>query len=138
MALQGMIDDYSQFMTELERAIQNALYTNMRDGLIESIAKSARKNVYSYQAQPYFMAKRRYMIADRENMTSSVNGTTLTLTNRTSLQCGEAGEVDIVEEGNPAWRQPGPRPFMEEGLQNYVNSGMAEQHLRWSLEDQGF
>ena len=137
MSLNGMSEDYNTFMNDLEYAIQQALYTRVRDGLIESLAKSARANVYSYPAKPYYMAKRRYMIADRENMSTLVNGTTLTLKNITVLQCGEPNEVDIVESGAHEWRQPGPRPFMEEGLQEYASS-KALSDLTTSLLEQGF
>lgn len=139
MALQGMVDDYNTFMDELESAIQSALYGTMRDELIESIAKSARKNVYSYKAQPFFMEQRRYEIADPDNFSSLKSyGTTLVLENREHLRNGEAGEVDIVESGDSRWHQPGPRPFMEEGLQNYVDSGQAERDLKWELAHRGF
>lgn len=138
MALQGMIDDYSTFMNELESAIQSALYGSVRDGLIESIGRSAEENVYSYDAAPHFMAKRRGEIGGRENMLTDVYGTTLVLKNKTVLQNGEPNEVDIVESGNPAWHQPGPRPFMEEGLQNYVGSGKAEADLYQELFARGF
>lgn len=134
-----ILSDYLTFMSELEGAIQRALYTTMRDGLISSINDSAFKNVYSYPAQDYFAGKRRYMIADSSNFSAArSSGTTLVLENTTSLQCGEPGEVNIVEEGMAAWNQPGPRPFMEDGLQNYVGSGQAERDLKWSLAEQGF
>lgn len=133
-----ILSDYMNFMSDLENAIQRALYTTVRDGLIESLEKSARENVYSYDAKPYFKAQRRMQIASRDNMSTEVSGTTLRLENKTSLQIGEPGEVNIVEEGSAAWNQPGPRPFMEEGLQAYVNSGQAERDLMWSLAEQGF
>lgn len=140
MALQGMVDDYTAFMNELGEGIRTALYNEVRDGLIEELAKSARKNVYSYKARPFFMEQRRYEIADKDNFKTDVSdsGTILTLENKTALRIGEAGEVNIVEEGMKAWRQPKPRPFMEEGLQEYVSSGQAERDLKWSLAQQGF
>ena len=133
-----IMNDYMNFMSDLENAIQRALYTTVRAGLVEELGKSARANVYSYPAQPFFLEKRRYEIADLDNFTTDVSGTTLILENKTALQCGEAGEVNIVEEGSAGWNQPGPRPFMEEGLQAYVSSGQAERDLMRSLAEQGF
>lgn len=134
-----ILSDYMNFMSDLENAIQRALYTTVRDGLIASINDSAFKNVYSYPAKEYFAEKRRYMIADSSNFSAANSyGTTLVLENTTSLQRGDPGEVNIVEEGMKSWNQPKPREFMEPGLQSYVNSGQAERDLMWSLAEQGF
>ena len=128
--------DFETIISQIRGAVTNALYGEMYNGLMDELDKSARKNVYSYNAEPYFMMKRRYMIADGSNMSREVAGTTLIVENKTALQCGEAGEVNIVEEG-AGWNQPGPRPFMEEGLQNYA-SGRASDDLVYALQGAGF
>lgn len=128
--------DFEVIISQIKGAVTDALYGVMYNGLMDELNKSARKNVYSYGAAPYFMEKRRYMIADKSNMRREVSGTTLVVENVTALQCGEAGEVNIVEEG-AGWNQPGPRPFMEEGLQNYV-SGRASDDLAYALQNAGF
>ena len=140
MAISGMTEDYNQFMSELQSAIEAALYTTVRKGLTDELYKSAMRNVYSYDAAPYFMAKRRYTIVDPDTMTAdvSLSGTILRLTNHSALQIGEPGETEIVEEGMAAWHQPYPRPFMEDGLEKYVSSGRAERDLEQTLIERGF
>lgn len=135
--MSGLTEELEPIINGIRSAVTDGLYGIMFDGLMEELGKSAIKRVYSYQGVDYYMQKRRYMIADESNMSREVNGLTLSVTNKTSLQCGEAGEVDIVEEGSSGWNQPGPRPFMEEGLQNYV-AGRASDDLVAVLQSAGF
>ena len=128
--------EFDTIIGQIESAVTNGLYGIMRDGLMEELGKKAREKVYTYNAAPYFMAKRRYEIADKDNFSFEVGGMTLRATNLTALQCGEAGEVDIVELG-AGWHQPGPRPFMELGLSDYVWARGSED-LVTVLQDAGF
>lgn len=129
-------------ISEIEAAIQTALGTTMKDGLLREIKKKAEENVYSYSATAWAMSSRRGMIGDLGNMDTEVGGGGgeyfLSITNITQLQHpGGADESDVVEGGWENYRQPGPRPFMQPALDEYVGSGRAEADLNSVLASYG-
>lgn len=133
----SLTEEFMTLVNRVESTAETALNGIMKDHLIESLAQSARDHVYNYPAKQFFMAKRRYMIADETNMLDRGSGLTLILENQTHLQKGDAGEVNIVEEGMKSYNQPYPRPFMEEGLTKYA-AGAASEDLVGELLAAGF
>ena len=130
--------EYDSVMNEVIAAVQSALGGPIREGLIREIAKYAEQNVYSYDAAPYFMEKRRYSLSDISQYDKTVGDLSLTIDGSgIALQYGTPGEVDIVEQA-AGWHQPYPRPYMNEALENYIASGEADRALATALQGLGF
>lgn len=133
--LQG---EYDAVMAEVMAAVQSALAGPIREGLEAEIARYAEKNVYSYPAAPYFMAKRRYSLNNRARYDVTVGDLYITVDGSgIALQRGDPNEIDIVESGS-GYQQPYPRPYMEEALHNYIASGEADRALAYALAGSGF
>lgn len=136
--MSGLEDEYDAVMREVISAVQLALGGPIREGLEAEISKYAERNVYSYQAAPYFMEKRRYSLDNKASYDVTVGDLYITIDGSgISLQNGVPGEIDIVEQG-AGWHQPGPRPYMDEALQNYIASGEADRALASALLGTGF
>ena len=134
-----LMPDYEKALAAVTAAVQSALAGPIREGLEAEIAKFAEDNVYSYQAAPYFMAKRRYSLENvKGNYEVTINDLSITIDGSgISMQNGVGGEINIVENA-AGWHQPYPRPYMDEALQNYIASGQADQALASALAGYGF
>lgn len=131
----------SQYLTEIkpliDRAVENAL-PDLADGLKRKIGEKAQSEVYSYGATGSAMAKRRYTIGEPTGIAAHYGSYQLTLINERTMQGGDGHEVEMVEEGWANFRQPGPRPFMDEALEEFVGSGEADATLARVLRSYGF
>ena len=128
----------NQIKPRLERSIDVAL-AYMADKLVDRLIESATKNVYeSYTPSPYFDAKRRYELENGNNYKArdGAGEHSIEIENTTVTQGGYSGEVNWVETGFRQGRA-GARPFMEEGLTEYVSRD-AEHDLMFALESMGF
>lgn len=134
-----LLPDYNRAIGEVTAAVQSALAGPIREGLEAEIAKFAEDNVYSYEAAPFFMAKRRYSLSNvKGNYEVTIKDLSITIDGSDiSLQNGVGGEINIVEKA-AGWHQPYPRPYMDEALQNYIASGQADQALATALAGFGF
>lgn len=134
-----LISEYENLMGQVMSAVQSALAGPIREGLEAEVSKYALSNVYSYDAAPYFKEKRRFSLAlVQSNYDVSITDMSITIDGSgIALQYGVGGEVDIVEKG-AGWHQPGPRPYMDEALQNYIASGQADMALATALAGMGF
>lgn len=127
---------FTAWYGNLELAVSEALNGPMTDGLKQAIRESAQKNVYeAYNSGGY----RRGKIGAAENLEAETNGTTLTIRNVTQPQGTGAKmtETGFVESGAEAYRQPFPRPFMNEGRDKYAD-GQAQDDLANALRARGF
>lgn len=119
-------------------------------------------NVYSYAPSVYAEMKRRYDnggLGDTGNMIVSVTGDhELQIENFAGLQdygpnfrgaslgigpSPAKGHYDarldeIVETGDPSYRQPGPRPFYKDAEKQLVDGGIVEGEIAGALMDAGF
>lgn len=134
----GLKEEFDAAMEQVRSAVQLALGGPIREGLEAEIAKYAEQNVYSYEAAPYFMEKRRYSLDNKANYDVTVGDLYITIDGSgISLAYGTPGEIDIVEQG-AGWHQPYPRPYMNEALENYIASGEADKALAYYLQGSGF
>ncbi len=133
----SMLQQYRDFENRLRAAIKYTALPSMVVYLSDEIEKKAAENVYSYPANPKAMASRRYMLGDKSNLEVTISDMELEIRNVTVMQSGEPDEVKWVEEGINQG-DAGARPFMDEALQEYINSGNAELDLRTALQSQGF
>lgn len=135
------ISQYEAIKVKIDEAITQALVSMVRP-IADSLEESAYRNVYTYQASPMAMDSRRYSflnIAEHTAVNIDKSTHTLTMTTKVTLQSGfNDDEVNIVESGDPTFRQPGPRPFMDQGLETYVASGAADVELARALYNAGF
>lgn len=117
----------------------NAALPRLAEELIKSLNDAATDEVYSYEASPEAMEARRYTIASEDNMMITPENYQVEIENAAVMQSGEANEVRMVEEGwGGKYRQPGPRPFMQQGLDRFIDSGMGEDMLASALRGAGF
>jgi hypothetical protein len=134
----NIMSDAEEVFTKIDQAVMEAVETTMRRGLLDEIQSKALSEVYSYGATEWAESKRRYTIGDERVMNIVAGGGGgnfyLEITNNAFTQSpGGADESDIVEEGYANYRQPGPRPFMQPALDEYIASGRAEADLNTVL-----
>lgn len=131
----SVVDDFIIWYSGVQSAVQEALGGPLKDGLLQEVKKKAQDNVYNAYPGGY----RRGQIGSEQNMAVDVNGYELHIRNVTVQQGGHAyqTETGFVEEGAPEFRQPFPRPFMDEALQEYAY-GEGPEDLANALRARGF
>lgn len=132
----SVVDEYLIWYGELQSAVREALGGPLKDGLEQEIQQKASSNVYgAYSGGGY----RRGQIGSPDNMQETVNGFELHIRNVTHQQGGPAyqTETGFVEEGAPEFRQPFPRPFMDDALIDYAY-GKGPEDLANALRAKGF
>ena len=121
----------------IDAAVDGAMQ-RIGDGLAEEIGRQATERVYAYPATAWAMSRRRYAIGGKENMNVLPGHYEVQVTNETVMQGGIPNEATMVEEGWANYRQPGPRPFMDEARDAYVDSGKGDRELAEALRAAGF
>lgn len=132
----SVMDDFLIWYAELQGAVTEALAGPLMDGLKQEIRQKAQTNVYdAYSSRGY----RRGQIGAAQNLDGKVSGYDLQIRNVTPQQGGPASQTEtgFVEEGSPEYRQPFPREFMDEALQEYAY-GKAPDDLADALRARGF
>jgi hypothetical protein len=134
----GFTEEYlGSVKPRLDAAVSMAVEA-MGYRLITALEASAQVRVYdAHTPPPYFMAKRRgELLNDANYIVMKQGDRSVMVANVTVTQSGSGGEVNWVESG---FRQhsAGARPFMEEGLQDYVAT-MADADLQAAMAAQGF
>lgn len=130
-----------EYLTSIKPRIDGAVDAAMpklANGVVDVIGQKAQANVYIYPATGWAMSKRRGTIGKMENMEINAGGYQAEIVNHATMQGGMGHEVEMVEEGWSNFRQPGPRPFMDEALDEYVSSGRGDRELAEQLRAAGF
>ncbi len=131
-----------EYLTVIKPRIDSAVndtLPRLAEELIKSLDDAASDEVYSYEASSEAMEVRRYSIASEDNMDIIPGNYEVEIENEAVMQSGEPNEVRMVEEGwGGKYRQPGPRPFMQQGLDRFIDSGMGEDTLASALRGAGF
>lgn len=136
----SVLEDYAQIRGLMDSAIGKALGDEVASGLRKKIQEEARTRVY----ESYHPTRSRRRMEDggliaEGNLAASVSGLTLSMENTSEPQhAGGAALTPVVEEGWSNWHQPGPRPFMDEARDAYVDSGEAESAIAAALAAAGF
>lgn len=134
----SVLEDYAQIRGLMDSAIGKALGDEVASGLRKKIQQKAREKVYSYPVKSKRRMENGGLIAEG-NLAASVSGLTLSMENTSEPQhAGGAALTPVVEEGWSNWHQPGPRPFMDEARNAYVDSGEAESAIAAALAAAGF
>ena len=132
----SVLAHFEAWYSELQSTIADALSGPMKDGLEKEIKQQAKSRVYdAYGGNGY----RRGLIGDPVNLEAESDQTELRIRNVTVQQGspGRLSETNFVESGDPAYHQPGPRPFMDEALADYAH-GEGPEDLANALRARGF
>lgn len=161
----SVVTEFNEMMSRAWNAIDEALLNGVGESAKDIMQQFIYDNVYSYQASHWAMVKRRYAdggLGDTRNMIASVVETDgmheLQVENFAGLQdygpnfrgtstgMGPspapghyAARLDrIVEEGDRAYRQPGPRPFYADTERFLVQNGIVDSEIESALIRAGF
>lgn len=133
----SFMTQFAVWYAELQIATQQALAGPLKDGLLKKIKETAQSNVYeAYDGGGY----RRGLIGYPVNMSMDGSGSYELHIKNITVQQGSPGrlsETNFVETGDPAFHQPGPRPFMDEALVDYAH-GEGPEDLANALRARGF
>lgn len=132
----SVLSQYQVWKSGLLDAVTDALNGPVQDGLKRAIRQEAKTNVYDAYTST---GPRRGQIGAAENLEGDVEGTTLTIRNVTQPQGWGADltETTFVEAAAAGYRQPFPRPFMNEALEKY-EAGEFHQDLGNTLRSRGY
>lgn len=144
----SLFDDYKQQMAQLRADVENITHTKVADGLLNAITNSAEYRIYDASIFEPKMYERRGSFRDKSLYGVKRSGMSVEIE---ALQSGNSSQppyyaghiVDIIENGGPwQWKKaeelPPPRPFMEEGLKDYVDGGFADADLAEGLRARGY
>lgn len=141
-----LVREFEADMNVLMAAIQDAMEHEVLDVAKEALVESAVQRVYdAYPEATGYQRRQRGGLMDIHNLNHSVesfdNTVTLTVSNDTPFQGSPADYTDlptVITEGNTAFRQPFPRPFMWEGVNDVVENGEIMAALDRGLARHGF
>ena len=163
----SVLSEYAGMKVKIWNAIDSALLYGLQEEAKPIIETVMQRNVYDYPASPWAIAKRRKWdggLGDAENsfvptvIEVDDNTHELDMENFAGLQdygpnfrgvhigtgpSPAAGHYaarldEIVETGDPAYRQPYPRPFYKDIETQLVKSGKASRQIRYELIWAGF
>lgn len=134
----SLVSDFDDVVIKVQVACMAAVEGGLKDGLLKKIAEKAEENVYSYGASGRAMSERRGTIGSEQVMETRSGGGGehfwVQITNRAYLQNpGGADESDVVEKGYANYKQPGPREFMVDALEDFTGSGESDAILHQYL-----
>ena len=145
----SVLSEYAGMKVKIWNAIDSALLYGLQEEAKPVIKDVLGKNVYSYGATPWAMKTRRYDnggLYDAENNIISsvidVDDSTheLNMEDIAGFQHPAPAERldEVIESGNPNYRQPYPRPFYKDIETQLVKSGIASRQIRYELIWAGF
>lgn len=139
---------YSELLNKARAAAADAMEHEVAEEVKDIMEEQTELQVYSYEASAMAMRTRRVDgggLGDRRNMLHSVEpgegGVLLTVQDAAPFQDGVSRGVSlahVVETGDPAFRQPCPRPFVAGTEAEAVASGRAYTALMDGLKRNGF
>ena len=134
---------YQDLLRRVESAVDQVLETEVAETVKDVMENQLEHQVYSYEASAQAMATRRLDaggLLDRQGMASRVEAEhTLIVENTAPFQGSPVDYTtlnDVVERGEAAFRQPGPRPFVAGTQEQAV--APARTALLDGLRRQGF
>lgn len=141
-----LVRGFKADMNELMAAIADAMEHEVLDVVQEALLDSVAYRVYdAYPEATGIRRGARGGLMDIHNLNHTVDSVgdmvTLTVSNDTPFQGSPADYTDlptVITEGNSAFRQPFPRPFMWEGANDVVENGEVMAALDRGLARHGF
>ena len=138
--------EYTAWLKKLDAAVASAIKNEVCEDAKQALSDTMDAVVYSYPASDSAMSTRRYDsggLADKENFSDKYSGGSfsheLTIEDVAGFQGTDADGtlIHVVETGAAGYRQPYPRPVMQE-TQNLLNDGRTEKVLAAALKSRGF
>ena len=150
----SLLDKYNEAMARLRADVNDVIHNDMRDGIAVAMVDSARTRVYdAYSPKKY---ERRWTLTDPSHyrfypVDMGVEVDSPIMGNPAYAPPASSGWnpgyiSQIIESGNgyPWFRKGsdmdeiGPRPYLTEGMRDYVNTGKAGQDLADGLRARGY
>ena len=142
----SLTTEYKSWLKRLDSAVARALKNEVCEDAKQALSEQMDKVVYSYAASDWAMSTRRYDsggLADKENFSDKYTGGNfsheLTIEDVADFQGTDASGtlIHVVETGAAGYRQPHPRPVMQE-TQNELDGGRASGVMAAALKSRGF
>lgn len=140
----SLLKHYKAMTARLDAAIDNALEQEVAETVKDIILEQAESTVYSYTASLRAMASRRREnggLGSREHLNAYTEpGHVLIVEDVAPLQGEDYGIAlsDVVEQGLKSYKQPRPRPFLNNAETESISSGRAVSALFSGLARQSF
>lgn len=150
----SLLDKYHEAMAQLRADVNDVVHNDMRDGIAVAMVDSARTRVYdAYSPKKY---ERRWTLTDPAHyrffpmnmgieVESPIQGNpTYAPPNSSGWNPGYISHIIESGDGYPWLRQGsdvtaiGPRPFLTEGMKDYVVTGRANADLTDGLRARGY
>lgn len=137
------IDYETVIRPKLDEAITNALMHEIKEAAVNAIEESAKQNIYEAYPNPKFNS-RRFSAEHDASYAWDVSGNRLRIEYIAQPQNLFGGSFysenlgDIIAEGWENWHMPFPRPWMDDGMANAINTGEIDRAIKAGLERQGF
>lgn len=150
----SLMDAYNRAMAQLKADVNDVVHNDMRDGIAVALMDSAQKRVYDAYSPKYY--ERRFTLTDPshyrfyyEDMAISVDSP---ITGNPAYAPPASsgwnpGYIShIIESGDGyPWLERGAdretigaRPYMREGIKDYVDAGRANEDLSAGLRARGY
>lgn len=150
----SLLDQYNKAMAQLRADVNDVVQSDMRDGIAIAMVDSARVRVYdAYSPKKY---QRRWTLTDPshyrfypEDMGISVDSPIMgnpayAPPASSGWNPGYISQIIETGDGYPWFEKGsdmdeiGPRPYLTEGMKDYVNTGKANQDLADGLRARGY
>lgn len=151
----SLLDEYNKAMAQLRADINDVIQNDMRDGIAVAMVDSARKRVYEAYPNPKRYV-RRWTLTDPSHyrfypIDMGVEVESPVMGNPAYAPPASSGWnpgyiSHIIESGDGyPWLSKGsdmdtigPRPYLTEGMKDYVNTGKANEDLADGLRARGY
>ena len=151
----SLLDKYNEAMARLRADVNDVIHNDMRDGIAVAMVDSARTRVYKAYPNPKKYKKRRYTLTDPSHykfypidmgveVESPITGNPEYAPPASSgWNPGYISHIIQTGDGYP-WLTNGtdinigPRPYLDEGMKDYVNTGKANEDLADGLRARGY
>ena len=149
----SLLDKYNEAMARLRADVTDVIQNDMRDGIAVAMVDSARTRVYdAYSPKKY---ERRWTLTDPSHykfypmnmgieVESPIEGNPAYAPPKSSgWNPGYISHIIETGDGYP-WLTNGtdinigPRPYLTEGMRDYVNTGKANEDLADGLRARGY
>ena len=149
----SLLDNYYEAMARLRADVNDVVHNDMRDGIAIAMVDSARTRVYdAYSPKKY---ERRWTLTDPSHyrfypvnmgieVDSPITGNPAYAPPASSgWNPGYISHLIESGDGYPWLTKAsditiGPRPYLTEGMRDYVNTGKANQDLADGLRSRGY
>lgn len=150
----SLMDEYQRALAQLRADVNDIVHNEMRDGIRVAMIDSANKEVYGKYTPKIYI--RRGTLTDAshyefDNIDMGIEVTSRITGNPAYEPPASSGWnpgyiADIIQSGNGyPWLRKGtdvqnigPRPWLDEGMKNYVETGDANKDLADGLRARGY